>query len=78
MYSTIFASPLNRRSNLKGKNLLQKQHFFFLLRAGPILKSYLIQRSKQKFMKVNIKLFSEKRQGTLIRAGVFTRIIMAS
>ena len=37
-----------------------------VLRVDLTSKSYLIQRSKQDFMQVNIKLFLEKRQGLLL------------
>ena len=52
---------------------------FFPLRVDPISDSYLIQRSKQKFMQVNKTLFSEKRRGggggggRVATAGAFIR-----
>ena len=42
----------------------------------PRQKSYIIQWSKQGFMRINITLFSEKRHGALIRAGAINRSFM--
>ena len=64
-----FTSPLGR-----GQFLNSCRSKFFPLSLDPISKSYLIQRNKQEFMQVNIKLFSEKRQGVFIRAGAFIKI----
>ena len=38
------------------------------LRVDPMQKNYLIHRSNQEFMQINIILFSEGRQGVLISA----------
>ena len=62
-----FASFLARGQPLKGR-ICSSRSKFFPLRVDPILKSYLVQRSKQEFLQTDITLFLEKRQGAFIRA----------
>ena len=60
---------------LKGKNLLPEEQILSFKRR-PISKRYLLQRSKQEFMQVNmcLTLFSDNRQGALDRTGAFITI----
>ena len=69
-----FASFHSRSQTLK-ERICSSRSKFFPLRVD-ISKSYLIQRSKQEFIQSNISLIFVKRQGALIRAGVFIRINM--
>lgn len=43
---------------------------FFPIRVAPISKTYLIQRSKQEFMQVNVLLFPQKEAGAGLGVGV--------
>ena len=46
------------------------------LRVDPISKSYFFQRNKHEYIQANITLFSKRKQGAFIRAGVVIRIDM--
>ena len=63
--------------SLLSRGQLLKERICFI-RVDTVSKRYLIQRSKQEFLKVNtcITLFSEKKQWAFIRAGAFIGINM--
>ena len=64
----VYASLLNR-AQLLNERICSFRSKFFPLRVDPILKSYLIQRSKQKFMSINVTLFWKQGRGHLLEQG---------
>ena len=72
---TVF---LPSRGQLLKERICSSRSKFSPLRIDPISEYYLIQKSKQEFMKFNVKPCSDKQQGAFIRARVLIRIDMVT